>query len=189
MANINYNQKPKRPFGLTLAIVASVMLFTVLPILEVLFILSVDQMMVFDEVGRSGLDIVGLDGFRQQMIVQIIFAIGFLVIAILSWRGRPTVMRYILSGTLTIIGVLTIFSQILPRMTARATTLDASRDVSQPVLTIYLIITILITLYSVWYVNRWASRAYFRGHFLPEDIEEIKRIEQEMMPSAENVTT
>ncbi len=187
MIKIDYNQKPPRPLGLSLAIIASVMIFTALPLLEVVFVISVDNMMVFDEVGRSGIDIIGMDGFRQQLIPQVLFAFGFLVIAVLSWLGRPAIMRYILSGTIAMISILTITQQIIPRLNANPATLDASRDINQPILTIYLILTIIITLYSVWYINRWASRAFYRGHYLEEDIKEMKRIEQEMMSSADNV--
>lgn len=181
----DYNQKPKRPLGVSLAIIASVLLFTVLPLLEVIFILSINDMMIFDEVGRSGIDVLGMDSFRQQMIPQALFAIGFLVIAVLSWIGRPKIMRFVLSGSIGLIGLLTISQQIIPRLNATATTLDSSREVNQPILIAYLIATILITLYSVWYLNRWASRAFYRGYYLPEDIEEMKRIEQEMMSSAD----
>jgi len=187
MSNIDYTQKPKRPLGVSLAIITSVLIFTILPLLEVAFILSVDNMMVFDEVGRSGMDIMGMDGFRQQMIPQAIFAIGFLIISILSWIGRPKIMRLVLSASIAIVGILTITQQVLPRLNANPTTLDSSREVNQPILIFYLIMTILVTAYSVWYLNRWASRAFYRGHYLQEEIKEMKRIEQEMMPSADNL--
>ena len=180
-------QKPKRPFGVSLAIVICLLIFVVLPLLEVLFIISVDNMMVFDEVGRSGINVIGMDKFRQQMIWQVALAIGFLILIIIAWIGRPPIIRLIFSGAVGLMGLLTVLAQIIPRLTATPTVMDSSRDVNQPILIFYLVITILITLYSVWYLNRWAARAFYRGYYLPEDIEEMKRIEEELTPPADNI--
>lgn len=186
MPESDSTQKPQRPFGVSLAIGICFLIFVVLPLLEVLFIISVDNMMVFDEVGRSGINIIGVDKFRQQMIWQALLAIGFLILIIMAWLGRPPVIRHIFSGAVGLMGLLTIFAQIIPRFNATSTVMDSSRDVNQPILTFYLVITILITLYSVWYLNRWAARAFYRGYYLPEDLEEMKRIEAELIPPADN---
>lgn len=189
MPKINYQQKPKRPFGLSLAIIASILLFTILPLLEIVFILSVNDMMAFDTVGRSGMDVVGIESYQQQMILQGLFALGFLIIGILSWIGRPSKMRYLLSASILGISLLTIFQQILPRLNSIGTSLDASREVNQPIITFHLILTILITIYSVWYINRWASRAFYRGYYLQGDIDAMRQIEQEIASQSASVTS
>jgi hypothetical protein len=186
MPESDSTQKPQRPFGISLAIIVCFLIFVVLPLLEVLFIISVDNMMIFDEVGRSGINIIGVDKFRQQMIWQAILAISFLILIIMAWLGRPPVIRLIFSGAIGIMGLLTIFAQIIPRLDATPTVLDSSRDVNQPILIFYLVMTILITLYSVWYLNRWAARAFYRGYYLPEDLEEMKHIKAELMPPTDN---
>jgi hypothetical protein len=180
-------QKPKRPFGVSLAIIICLLIFVVLPLLEVLFIISVDNMMVFDEVGRSGINVIGIDKFRQQMIWQVALAIGFFILIVIAWVGRPPIIRLIFSGAVGLMGLLTVIAQIIPRLVATPTVMDSSRDVNQPILIFYLAMTILITLYSVWYLNRWAARAFYRGYYLPEDIEEMKRIEQELISPADNI--
>lgn len=180
MAYIDYTKKPSRPFGVSLAIVVSLLLFTILPLIEVGFIIAVDNMMIFDDVGRSGLNVIGMDAIQQKMTIQVILAIGFLLLSILAWMGRPAIIRQIFSATIGLVGLLTIFTQILPALTAAPTVMDSTRDINQPVLIIYLIVTTLITLYSVWYLNRWAARAFYRGYYLPADIEEMKRIEAEL---------
>ena len=185
MSQFEYTTKPKRPFGVSLALFISFLLFTVLPLMEVGFIITVDNMMVYDEVGRSGINIVGMDRFRQTMMLQALMAVGFCVLTVIAWVGRPSIIRQIFSGAVGLTGILTIATQILPRLSAAPTALDSSRDVAQPVLIFYLIMTILITLYSVWYLNRWAARAFYRGYYLPEDIEEMKRIEYELMSPAD----
>ena len=183
----NIPQKPKRPFGVSLAIATSFLIFVALPLIEVFFIISVDNMMIFDEVGRSGINVIGIEKYGSQMIWQVALAIGFCILIIIAWIGRPSVIRLIFSGAVGLMGVLTIVAQIMPRLTSSSTVLDSSRDINQPVLTIYLIVTILITLYSVWYLNRWAARAFYRGYYLPEDIEEMKRIEEELISSSDRV--
>ncbi len=188
MTKFNYNEKPQKPFGVSLAIVVSVLLFTIIPLLEIAFLISVDNMMVFDNVGRSGIDVIGMDSLRQQMIPQAIFAIVFLVIAILAWRGRPTIMRFVFTTTILGMGLLTITQQILPRLSANPA-LDSSREINQPILLFYLMMTILITLYCVWYLNRWASRAFYRGYYLPEDIEAMKQMELQFNPPAGKATS
>ena len=183
MKTIDYTQPPKRPFGVSLALFTCFIIFTVLPLLEVLFIISIDNIMVFDEVGRSGLNVTGIDGFRQQMVWQAGLALGFLLLTILAWLGKPHIIRIVYSTAVALMGILTIMAQILPRFTSNPMVMDSSREVNQPVLIFYLVMTILITLYTVWYLNRWAARAFYRGNYLPQDIEELQRIEKELMLS------
>lgn len=186
MAQIDYTQKPKRPLGVSIAIIASILIFTILPILEIVLLISIDNLMTFDSVGRSGLNVNDQTGtLPQQMIAQVALAVGFFVIAVIAWFGRPRQIRFILSLAVAFEAFLTIGLQILPRLAEAPTVLDSSRDVNQQILIFYLIMTILITTYVIWFFNRWAARAYYRGYYLPEDIEEMKRIEEEMMKSSE----
>jgi magnesium-transporting ATPase (P-type) len=186
MTKFDYNQKPKRPFGVSFAIFTCFLVFTVLPLLEVIFIVSVNNMMVYDEVGRSGLNIVGFDAMMQQMSLQAVLAIGFFVLITITWFGRPPMIRFIFSGAVGLFGLVTIVAQIIPRYIASPTVMDSSRDVNQPALIAYLVVTVLITLYTIWYMNRWAARAFYRGYYLPEDIEEMRRIEEELMSPTDN---
>lgn len=187
MSHFDYTNKPKRPLGVSIAILTSLLVFTILPLIEVGFLISVNNMMVFDEVGRSGLNIVGYEQLQTSMILQASLAIGFAILAIMAWIGRPNRIRIVFSGTIGLIGTLTIIMQILPRLAEAPTVMDSTREVNQPVLIFYLLATILITLYSVWYLNRWAARAFYRGYYLPEDLEEMKRIEEELLSPADKV--
>jgi len=187
MITANIPQKPKRPFGVSLAIFTCFLIYVALPLIEVIFVVSVDNMMTFDGVGRSGLNVIGIEKFGSQIVWQIALAIGFGFLIIIAWVGRPPIIRLIFSGAVGLMGFVTVIAQIIPRLTSSPTVLDSSRDVNQPILTFYLIITILITLYSIWYLNRWAARAFYRGYYLPEDIEEMKRIEDEMMSSTDTI--
>ncbi len=73
----NSPQKPPRPFGVTLALITCFVMFVVLPLVEVAFVLSVDNMMTFDEVGRSGLNVIGMERMGSQMVFQSALAFGF----------------------------------------------------------------------------------------------------------------
>lgn len=183
----NNPSKPSRPFGVTLALITCFVMFVAVPLIEVAFVLSVDNMMTFDEVGRSGLNIIGMEQMGSQMIFQSALAFGFCILIVMAWIGRPSHIRIIFSTAVASAGILTIVMQIIPRLMASSTVMDSTRDVNQSVLIFYLMTTIFITLYSVWYLNRWAARAFYRGYYLPEDIDEMKRIEDELRSPKDNI--
>jgi len=187
MTITNSKQKPARPFGVTLALITSFVMFVALPVIEMAFVISVNNMMTFDTVGRSGINVIGIERFGSQMILQSALALGFCILIVMAWFGRPSNIRFIFSAAVASLGLLTVVSQILPRLMTSSTVLDSTRDINQSVLLFYLVMTILITLYSVWYMNRWAARAFYRGYYLPEDIEEMNRIEQELRSSADKI--
>lgn len=184
---MDFTKRPKRPFGVSLAIVVSIFIFTLLPLLEVMFVISIDNLMIFDTVGRSGMNVVDKTGqLGTQMLLQSGLALGFLIIAVIAWFGRPSWIRHVLSGAVLFEAGLTIALQIIPRMTSAPSVLDSSRDYNEGILRFYLLMTILITMYVVWYLNRWAARAFYRGYYLPEDIVEMKRVYEELNPQADS---
>src|SRR4051812_21255546 len=107
---------PPRPFGVTLAIIASLILFTMFPLIEVGMLLSVR--LHFSNVSfqgdgpqpfAMGADFLGIPD--STLFIQTIIALIFLVIAIFAWRGRPTFMRYVLMLTcagLTLFNILNV---------------------------------------------------------------------------------
>ncbi len=105
----------------------------------------------------------------------------------MAWIGRPSTIRILFSTAVASLGIITVVSQIIPRLMTSSSVMDSTRDMNQSVLIFYLVMTILITLYSVWYLNRWAARAFYRGYYLPQDIEEMKRIEEELQSASDNI--
>src|SRR6185369_13422126 len=109
-------QRPPRPFGVTLAIIASLLLFTVFPLMEVGMLLSVRlhfANVTFEGDGPQpfamGADFLGIPD--STIFLQAVLALIFLVIAIFAWRGRPSFMRYILMAAcagLTLYSIATI---------------------------------------------------------------------------------
>src|SRR6185436_16147876 len=94
-------QHPPRPFGVTLAIIASLILFTIFPLLQVGMLLSVRlhfSNISFQDDGLQpfamGADFLGIPD--SKIFLQAIIALIFLIIAFFAWRGRPPFMRFVL---------------------------------------------------------------------------------------------
>jgi hypothetical protein len=167
-------QRPPRPFGVTLAVIASVILFTLFPLAEVALLISVRLHFSNMTLGGDGpqpiamgADFLGIPDSR--IILQAIIAIVFLIIAVFAWRGRPPFMRYVLMLaciSLTLYGILSV---ILGQLTEKS--LEAGMSSLDSILNSIslgqFIVSALVTLYVVWYLNRGPARAFYRGYYLP----------------------
>ncbi len=168
-------QKPGRPLGVTLAIVASVMLFTVFPLMIVAMVLLVQshfQNLNFDgsdlEPIAMGGDFMGVP--PASLGIQVILSLVFLVIAIFAWRGRPPFIRYvILVAVLVLTGItfaVTIAENTSPQNLPQGmSSLDSMLRSGSCGL---LVLDLLVSLYVAWYLNRGPARAFYRGYYLPD---------------------
>ncbi len=167
-------QHPPRPFGVTLAIIASLVLFTIIPLAEVTMLLMVR--LHFSRVTFTnpedlpfaiGTDLLGIPDSR--LILQAVIAIVFLIIAFFAWRGRPAFMRYVLMLScicLTLYNVLSVFLVQLNQNNFEGgiSSLDSilnSLSFGQ------FAIGLLVSFYVIWYLNRGPARAFYRGYYLP----------------------
>lgn len=180
--------KPHRPFGLTLAILAGVLFYSIIPLFVTgQFLLveahfnNMESQWTFgeqtvDEIARGG-DLTG--GItRFDMVIQALLALTFIGIAFFAWRGKPKVMRHIFTGSVILISAVTLFVVIFPTPSAGLSggSLDNLGKLLQPsILAFY----VLLPLYVVWYLNRAPARAFYRGHYLPEELDAM----QQMMDS------
>ena len=168
-------RKPGRPFGVSLAIIASACLFSILPLLQVGLVLSVRQHFLNMNFQESGLDMMAMGGdllgvSESSLILQFILSIVFLVIAIMAWRGKPSSIRLILILAVVIMTVLKLISVLVPLFSQPdfqqgASSLDAimnSFGLGQ------FVIEVLILLYVLWYMNRGPARAFYRGYYLTD---------------------
>jgi hypothetical protein len=166
-------QRPGRPLGVTLAIFASVMLFTVFPLIIVAMVLIVASHFSRIDFGEmeiyaSGGDFLGVS--PVGLVVQTVVAILFFVIAIFAWRGRPSYMRYVMAIavillTLFSLGVTIIQSSANQSFAQGTSSLDSllgSVSCGQFVL------STLVSFYVIWYLNRGPARAFYRGYYLPD---------------------
>lgn len=174
------NQKPRRPFGVSLAILASVLLFTVIPMLQVGMILLVEHH--FRNLDNtitlpSGETLEGFSGgdFRggitdERLILQTVMGVGFLVVAALAWYGKPPQMRYVMLLSVLILTAISLGLTIIPSLLDESSpTSGGSLDsLIAPLRCFQLSITLLVPVYVVWYLNRAPARAFYRGYYLSE---------------------
>jgi len=181
--------KPGRPFGVTLAIFVSVIIYSVIPLLQIGMILLVEQhfrnlnstpLLLPDgsttEQGVVGGDFRG-DLATNQIILQGVLALAFLVVAYFAWRGRPKQMRFIFIGSVLLLTALTLGLTVIPTLLEGTSgsglslsfdsggTLDA---LSIPLLCLQFVSSVLVPLYVIWYLNRAPARAFYRGYYLEE---------------------
>jgi hypothetical protein len=174
-------QKPPRTFGLSLAIILSIVYFSVLPLVSNGF--TVLLMQHFSRIYNSCIPTEtdplcptgGMSGL-QVNYWQVLLAAIFFVVAVFAWRGRPPSMRFIYM--FAIIGV-TIFNLVLtfsvPAPDPATQGFDSSQGMNQVLANAQLFANFLVVLYVLWYTNRGPARAFYRGYYLPEPVEEKQK--------------
>lgn len=166
-------RKPGRPLGVSLAIIASLIIFSVTPLLQVGLLLSVKlhfQNMTYPEGSPQpifeGSDIIGIS--YASIAIQAALALVFLVIAVLAWRGRPAFIRYILMTLVvayTAIQFAVLISQNLQQQNLQVGVSSFDSIIHSMAATEF-VTGALVTLYVVWYLNRGPARAFYRGYYL-----------------------
>ncbi len=168
-------ERPGRPLGVSLAIFASVTLFTVFPLLLVAMVLRVQQHISNASFGVAGFQPIAVGGDFMgvnpvNLGIQAIVSLAFLVIAVFAWIGRPAFIRYVMLGAVivvTIFSLLVTISQTFgqPDVSQGASSLDALMG---SVSCGRFALNTLVSLYVVWYLNRGPARAFYRGYYLQE---------------------
>jgi len=174
------NQKPPRPFGVTLAIAVSVLLFSIIPLITVGMRFALETY-ILDTTSEDGV-MVGTDSpdplTDSDTLIQLGISVGFLVVALFSWRGRPRWMRFVLMLSVVMIaGVLLwqAFDNFQGSQLEGGSADTIIRFLQQG----QIIFLIVIPLYVVWYLNRAPARAFYRGYYLQEDLPYIVTSEDE----------
>ncbi|GIL12201.1 MAG: hypothetical protein BroJett038_09210 [Chloroflexota bacterium] len=168
-------ERPGRPLGVSLAIIASALVFSLLPLLQVGMVLTIRQVRLNslnqdlseDVPAFSGADLIG--GISEtELLVQGILGLGFLGLAVLAWRGRPPALRFMLVGAvvlLTGIKLAAIIAQSLAQQNLQIG-MSSADSIFQSLSVGQLAVEFLVMLYVVWYMNRGPARAFFRGYYL-----------------------
>ncbi len=166
--------RPPRPLGVTLAIFASTVLFSLFPLVQVMLFFNVRQHFIgqsFDSTYGdpiiSGTEVLGIPD--TLLMFQAFVAIIFLVIAVMAWRGRPPQMRFVLMGAVLFLTVLRFILTISPSITppdpqAGYSSLDSILALLNST---QFVLNLLVMLYVIWYLNRGPARAFYRGYYLP----------------------
>jgi len=164
-------QRPGRPLGLSLAIITSVMLFSLLPIAQVIIFIALRQRFQNLEFLEGGGAIGGdLQVSDTALLLQVVGGLIFLVIGIFAWRGKPASSRYFLILGVIILTAITIGVTLISLNTPPDIEfgVDSAKSLQDSLLRARLTVTALVALYVVWYVNRGPARAFYRGYYLPE---------------------
>lgn len=165
-------EKPGRPLGLSLAILISFMLFSVLPAAQVIFVLALRQQFQTIEFLEGGGAIGGdLKGFEDiELLVPVVSALIFAVVAVMAWTGKPRQIRAIFVVAVVLITVTTFATTLVTMVTPPTLEqgFDSGTEFVDSLLVARLVVSILVALYVIWYVNRGPARAFYRGFYLPD---------------------
>lgn len=174
-------QRPPRTLGVALAILLSVLLYTVIPLMLLWIDLSVQsKFQNLENVSIPYPD--GSDGEAfavggtadivptARLIFDTVTGLGFLVIAIFAWLGRPPWIRFLILAAIAAMTALNVLSIIL---SIRATPtfedgFTSADGFSHTLLMGRLMFTVVIPAFAMWYLNRGPARAFYRGYYLPK---------------------
>jgi hypothetical protein len=179
--------KPQRTFGLSIAIIASTIIFSIIPLFQVGMVLRLQQFLnerefelpTTDEGVTTnpiaiGGDFTGVS--TLSLITQTVFAVGFLAIAVFAWRGKPQRIRVVMIAAVIGLTVLSI-AQSFATMTTQPNVsqgIDSGAELSRSLACVSLFFQIAVPLYVVWYLSRAPARAFYRGYYLETPSQEAK---------------
>ena len=177
--------KPGRTFGLSLAIAASVMLFTLLPLMQVAMVLIVQFRLQNAQptlpFTPDGVEPIAMGGNYTglpdvALFLQTLMGLAFLIIAIFAWRGHPKSIRKIMIAAVGGLTILTLVVSVLPLISQPSleSGFDSGADLSRSLSASRFVLSVLIPLYVVWYLSRGPARAFYRGHYLTEPTEKVE---------------
>ena len=170
---VSTTNTPKRPFGLTLAILATVLFYVVLPLAAVGTILYLENALISGiEGGFIGID---FSIALTALAVPVVMALLLCVIAWLTWRGVRW-MRFVFPIIVVGYTLLLLLGYLLPVLTTQpdpSRGIDSATQYQDSIATGYIFAISLLALYVAWFSQRWSSRAFFRGYYTDADIQRI----------------
>jgi hypothetical protein len=173
----NNSPTPQRTLGISLAILLSVVVYTVLPLIFVTFTLILQSRIRRTNITVGVNDpmvIGGSVGFVSispiELVLWSLVAVIFLGIALRAWRGKPSTIRYAFMGSVIISPIiyagLWLFRTYRDNQVIAESGAFASNNPFTAICSSAAILPILITVYVVWYMNRGPARAFYRGYYL-----------------------
>lgn len=174
-------QKPGRPLGVTLAIIVSVIMYSLLPLASVILVVTAERV-VSESVAELGASASGGDLFggytKAQLVIQTILSIVFFIIAFLAWRGNRGYMRFVLIISVILLAAVNIGLILIAKVTENNEGIvgqtGGSQDILESLQIGQVLLLILVPIYVIWYLNRGPARAFYRGYYLerPQEIAE-----------------
>jgi len=176
--NSEQRQRPPRPLGLAMAIIASTLLFALLPFMQLSMAAIVDlrlqqqPLVIPDGQGGTTEMLAAGTAFSDveptQLVIQALLAAGFVGVAVAAWTVRRPIVRRIFTAVVIGYSALTVITAVFPLFVPVDLTqgLDSGDAVRRPLIITQTVITLLVLLYVIWYINRAPSRAFYRGCYL-----------------------
>ena len=150
--------RPRRPLGLTIALVATATLYGLLPLMEVYFLWRLN-MAASEAYILGGVDITVWNWIEGGL------GVVMLVVCVLAWFGRPTWIRQALMALLVVITAANLYriweawrSEVNPIFDGQA------QEVLRNFLRCQFPALVVVPLYVLWYINRAPARAFYRRH-------------------------
>ena len=142
--------------GLTIAILATAVLYGFMPLVEVYFLRRIDA--TADDAYLLGGIEIDTWTWLEGMVGGII-----LVVCLLAWWGRPAQIRFVLVGVLLLLTGISLY-RIVEAWTSSVDPIfgGQAQSVMRNVLRCQLPMMIIVPLYVVWYINRAPARAFYR---------------------------
>lgn len=168
--------RPPRTFGISIAIIVSVMFFTIFPLVQLLILTLIQyrigQIELAPSVSGTENTAIAVGGSfgtltSEYILLQAICGIVFFVIAIFAWRGRPKSVRYLFMLGVVALSIfyawdsLAVFFSPLSAMEG----IDSGAEVRRILQLGRLFANLIVPLYVLWYMNRAPARAFFRGSY------------------------
>jgi len=171
-----FRLKPPRTFGISLAILLSVFMFTVIPLTQVAVLALVQARASRVELTENSAGALFAGGnfggiSNPMLIIQAMLGVIYLIVALFAWRGRPKSIRVLVVISVCVLTVLYVWDILgaLFSPLAISAGFDSGTEISRTLQCIRLISNLLIPLYIVWYLNRAPARAFYRGSYAPSD--------------------
>jgi len=171
--------KPGRPFGVTIAILLSTLLYSIVPLIEVTYLLIINQLIYQDDETGALIGFNILESATFPIFLQAFVALAFLLVAYVAWRGINPQIRLIFIGVVVTITVAFISLLIVPSLLNSVTIeqgIDSIDTIIRQSRIIQSVLLLLIMVYTIWYMNRWAAKAFYRGYYIESDFEHLREV-------------
>jgi len=146
---------PRRPLGLTLALIATATLYGLLPLMEVYFLWRLN-MTTSEAYILGGVDISAWNWLEGAL------GVVMLGVCALAWRGKPPWIRRVLMALLILVTVANLYriieawrDQVDPIFDGQA------QEVLRNFLRCQFPALVIVPLYVLWYINRAPARAFY----------------------------
>jgi hypothetical protein len=148
--------KHYRPLGLSIAIVATAILYGIFPLMPVVFLLLINTQ------GRT----IGAELVDSLALLNAALGLLILAASVLAWLGRPQWARWILIALVVLATALRLYGVMQTIFSRTSSISEVGGNLSalaQPLAWCQLPLLILVPLYIAWYMNRAPARAFYTG--------------------------